>query len=449
MAYTVHFGKITKKRNSTKDSMAILNISPCSLKMPSDILRPVFTFQGDFPLTANYMYVPDFNRFYWITNTVFTYGHWEVSGQCDPLASYKNEIGASTQYILRSSAEYNTNLIDNLIPVETAPYSNTILSSMGLSIAGTYIVCAAGSTGNNYYLLTSSEWSSLYAKVFSSQFLQDYKNVWDAFVTEISNTVLKPDDYVISAIWIPFAVDSGESANISLGFTNTGVTGRIVHPGDVLHSHSVTLTVPDHPQKSTYGDFCNSNMFRKVSLTIPGYGTVPLNADALMDGNDVVFSYAVDVTGTVYANIQCGATFTALSFKVSTDAGFSVTRTDIPTALMSASIGALSATANPIGLAQGIASALNSVYPSVERSCQGASGALASAGISSNLALTTVCYYLGEIPNSVSGRALCKVKTPAELGGYMQCQSPALDLAATATEMDEILRYMEGGFYYE
>ena len=98
-----------KRENSTKrpDSTVTQITHNAVLKMPTSLLRPEITF--DFGLKGNpsyynYAYISDLgNRYYFIRDWTVGDGHlWTAHLEVDVLASWKNSIGNSTQYVTRS-----------------------------------------------------------------------------------------------------------------------------------------------------------------------------------------------------------------------------------------------------------------------------------------------------------------------------------------------------------
>ena len=110
MAYTVTFGVIYKRVNSTLNSYTAAFTASCAMKEPCDLLNPTFTLQLSNPglmhNNINYMEVSELGRFYWVTAMTFVLGHWEVTGKVDVLGTYKTDIGAHPQYVARSSQSW-------------------------------------------------------------------------------------------------------------------------------------------------------------------------------------------------------------------------------------------------------------------------------------------------------------------------------------------------------
>ena len=79
-------------------------------KIKSDVIGGTFT-----PVAFNYAYAPYWMRYYFITDWKFINGCWECYCSVDVLASFKNQINNTTAYVIRSSSNYDTNIIDTFI----------------------------------------------------------------------------------------------------------------------------------------------------------------------------------------------------------------------------------------------------------------------------------------------------------------------------------------------
>ena len=108
--------------NNTSDSREInknlteLSTINITLYLDTNVINPVFKLKN-FVNNANYMYVPDLHRYYYINN-------YTLSNQCvylhcsvDVLTTYKTEILNSECLISRSENDYNDNIVDTLAPI--------------------------------------------------------------------------------------------------------------------------------------------------------------------------------------------------------------------------------------------------------------------------------------------------------------------------------------------
>ena len=65
-------------------------------------------------LSANYMYIPLFNRYYFITDISSVANHlWRITSNVDVLMSYKNQILETNAFVARNQNEFNKDIIDN------------------------------------------------------------------------------------------------------------------------------------------------------------------------------------------------------------------------------------------------------------------------------------------------------------------------------------------------
>ena len=103
----------SRKINKNLNELSTINIT---LYLDTNVETPVFKVKN-YINNANYMYVPDLHRYYYINN-------YTLSNQCvylhctvDVLETYKTEILNSECLISRSETDYNDNIVDTLAPI--------------------------------------------------------------------------------------------------------------------------------------------------------------------------------------------------------------------------------------------------------------------------------------------------------------------------------------------
>lgn len=89
------------------------------LRDECDILNPVLTIEGLNPdTTFNYCYIPDFKRYYFITeSSVVRTGLMEFVLHVDVLQSWSSQILEQEGIVLRNEYEYNSMLIDDMVNI--------------------------------------------------------------------------------------------------------------------------------------------------------------------------------------------------------------------------------------------------------------------------------------------------------------------------------------------
>lgn len=467
MSYTVKFGYTNKRINSTKQTYTEAVSATCVLKDECDIHAPTFALHlsGEFPVTCNYMYVSEWNRYYWITSAKFYHGTWEVSGKCDVMASFKTDIGTTQAYILRSASMYDSQLIDNKLSFQATPAIGHEVQSLGLDATGIVLVTVVGTNADDsdssaYWAMTPSNWARLYCNLYKSQFLQDIKtNVWDAFAVDFVNLLISPGDYISNAIWlpVPYANVPGTEVTVTIAKCQTSAQGKHILPNQLLLYNSGSITLPNHPQEAAYGPWLRGNAASSDYVVLPGYGTINLDSDAIAAAavRALQYSWAVDCSGALTYQLNTNGKVYVATCNIGTPVGFADNRADIGTAVSSTlSAAAAGMNGNYLGMLGAVGNAALSMFPQVERVSSGGSRALPY--VQPNIETVSTFYKLytfgggGSMSFATIGRPLCIPAQINALSGYILCDSSATVSAyALQEELDEINNHLRGGFYYE
>ena len=140
----------------------------------------------------------------------FNKGLWTALLSTDVLATYKTQIGASSLYMLRASAEKDGRVVDNLYPCKTdcdfvdAPITNPY-NQTGCYVIG--VVNKHGMYGSiTYYALNRTSMAQVLHSLISE--VVDPANGFstsDASMA-LQRSVVDPVQYIKSAIWLPIPV---------------------------------------------------------------------------------------------------------------------------------------------------------------------------------------------------------------------------------------------------
>lgn len=85
-----------------------------TLRSETDFMNPVFRVESDNSTIYNYVYIPDFNRFYYLSPPVsIRSGLLEYSGRVDVLQSYYTQFIHCPMIAARSYSTYNAYLPDS------------------------------------------------------------------------------------------------------------------------------------------------------------------------------------------------------------------------------------------------------------------------------------------------------------------------------------------------
>ena len=113
------------------------------LREASSLIHPSITFTSDTIPTFNYVYIPIFNRYYYVTDiTSIKNKLWQMSLTVDVLMTYKEALLACTGYIDRNENEYNGLIPDNMISLEKGETIETVALNNELftSTRGSYVI---------------------------------------------------------------------------------------------------------------------------------------------------------------------------------------------------------------------------------------------------------------------------------------------------------------------
>ena len=117
----------------------------------SSILSPTLIFTTSDVVNANYLYITEWKRYYYITDiTILDNNKAVVKCNVDVLMSFKNEILNTKQNIVRSQNRYNMYMIDDKMKV----LCNKSMQTLNLKPpTGGWVLDNDLNTGNARYVL--------------------------------------------------------------------------------------------------------------------------------------------------------------------------------------------------------------------------------------------------------------------------------------------------------
>lgn len=105
------------------------------------------SFINNYVLSANYVYIPDFNRYYFINDiTSVRQNLWRLSLHVDVLMSYKKEIQNNYAFVSRNEFDYDPDIYDRELPtkqdvlVDFEQITNDLISDGSSSTLYQYVV---------------------------------------------------------------------------------------------------------------------------------------------------------------------------------------------------------------------------------------------------------------------------------------------------------------------
>lgn len=451
MTITCYSG-FSKKPNSTKQPTGGTDKSVV-LKQPTSVLNPVFIIEG---YNLSWNYIKWGVRYYYVDDIVIVHNNIaEYHCSTDVMATYKSDIGGSSQYILRSASSYNGRIVDNYYPAlaKNTHEANMITSPFNKS-GGCYVVGIQGKgAGGNGGAVTYYKGSASNIKA-----LVNYMLSGGYEVTEISEELLKcifnPLQYIVSCMWYPFDVPT-MNGGVDCGWWNVSGSG-LARVSTLEWGTNFSITIPKHPKTVQRGEYLNLLPYSRYRLEAGPWGIIPLDNFNLLDDTSLTCDYKVDLmTGSGRLNIQ-------YRDKVAYESIYT-TQIGVPVqlgqnmmnqgALMGTGTGAIntisSAITGDVGgmLFNGLGAIGNAVA-----STQAIPSTLGSNGtMSFNNSFGILADFLDVADDNIveNGRPLCAVRTVSTLSGYMICENADLDTGASPAEKEQILSNLNTGFYYE
>lgn len=151
MSFTIQLYNNKSPSNFVNKSIELIGSGTGTLRESTSILNPVVTFstviQSQLISSANYAYIDEFNRYYYITDIVSVVnGMWSISLHVDVLMTYKNGFRGLKAIVARQEHVYNMYLDDGWFMA----YQNPIIETIPFSAAAPfdseeYIMIIAGS----------------------------------------------------------------------------------------------------------------------------------------------------------------------------------------------------------------------------------------------------------------------------------------------------------------
>lgn len=490
----VKFGNTTKRKNSTLVPSVTGDLGDCLLKSPVSIVTPTFEIYSETYPDYNYCYVPEFHRYYFITDIVSTSaGQWDISCLVDVLATYKTGVLNTTAFVERAQSASNPRIPDGNTPMlmtfekfagdtVTIPFLISAEDAMSQT-AGAIIVTISGKAG--IVIVTDVGFSTPY--IFTPDQLLQFRDMLfdDVLMQELAEYYVNPITFINSCIWIPCnpgTVQAG-SGPIKVGNKELGVTAGIAKR---TTSFTTMIEIPlkyfteDENHVRSYADYRNVEPYTTFEMFLPGVGTVEIPISMLIhDGSSlpqininavlsiptgsITYTIRDLVGGGEIVGIYKGTIGVALPVVAQTsqdpfasERGFSQILSGAGTA-----VGGLFSAANSglsgysIGAITGGLAQINSGLVNIEsgnRKIASVAGSLGGFdGAQQNC--EGIRWVVRTWPISGSafaiGRPYCNTSRLSNFTGYVKCAGAYIGVNATDVEHNMLISMVNGGFYIE
>lgn len=447
----------------------------CSVQTPTIILD-LSDFQNDEIAKFNYAYIPLFHRYYWVTDTRWIRGLWEISLTVDVLATYKTTIGAAELYVLRAYKTsgglwaYDSSLIDNIYPVKTGcDFQVETAGDLwpmpgGHTDVGCYcigVVSKVASYGSiQYYILSRTSMVLLVTKLLDDAIITNNGFSLDDASLALQKSLIDPLSYIKSCTYLPFSInDISVTAVSSIEIFGYTFTLPAYIPNSMRLYKSYDFTRPTHPDTNSRGNWVNCSPYTLLTLNIPPFGLVELDTTATCNVSQIGALVTVDVpTGSgklevIAGDETIGGQDPVIIASVKSKIGVPISLSQVTRDYVGAATSAVSSIGKVLhgdflGAVSGVGSAINSAAPHL--STIGSTGAFADLWSYGGWNLTAQFYRPVEDDVAHHGRPFCRNRVINTLQGYIQVQDGDILLPnATLSEHQRVREYLESGFYYE
>ena len=466
------FYKFAKRTNSTKRPSGGQGFG-IDLKAPCNIIDPEIKIatQSD-PTGYNYCYLPTFSRYYWVKNWTYADGLWMASLTVDTLASYRDQIGYSTEYVVRSSAKFDPKIVDNLYPTKatvttktmlanTTPFTDDPEGNRGFFVVAVNAPGYVSFGGAVYLAMGGTTFQALMRALLSDT---DYLDISaEEISSNLTKALFNPIQYLSKAFWIPCgnAAIGAPINEIPVGWWKMRNVGNafVIQNTNDKQVFTFNISTPHHPQHITRGVYTDGAPYSEYTLYCPPFGEIKLNANLFVLQSTLYCRLTVDYrTGDAVLDLSFNHDFDTVFFSTSSNVAVSVQLAQIATnvdelsslgGLIQTAVGAIAGGAAAFfgggDIVNGIASGAQQT--TVQSQSKGGGASVAKYGITPYL--TGVFYDLVDDNNEDHGRPLCQRVQLFSIPGFIMVDDPDIALTATAAEIDSVKSYMKNGFFLE
>lgn len=415
-------------------------------------------------------YINILGNYYYINDIVFLNNDiFELHCSIDVLATYKTEIEASTQYIVRSThaADKNGFIPDNAYPM-TNNFSteHTIAgdhtwfnANMGTAVIGVLGPNAGDTT--TYYEMSTSALESLIVALYGIDVTQQLSIA--TIELGLLKTLYDPIKYMTSCILLPYTFSgTGNTTTIHTGYIDLA-TGSV--PVRKINSNedrvfTATISYSNHTQAATRGNYLNNSPYTQRLLTVMPFGTFNIDCSKLndyqnkirlqattnkSDGNTILEVYTIPnstsgIHNTLFwSNAQLGVHVPLYQSDSIFKQTFSLLgqQTSVVSSALTGNFAAI-----PGSCAQWI-NTVNTAHAPEVHMVGGSSGSFIVT--SNNVpTLDSTFYEVVPIDNNL-GYMVCDNKVLGNMSGFNICQNSRIALNAPSVDIEAVKNYMNSG----
>lgn len=463
MSFNATFYNFSKKPKSTAQPSSGTDYS-IILKAGSTVLSPTISLdigQSGNPTSYNYCYISEFGRYYYVSDWVWDNRLWTARCSVDSMASWKSNIGSSTEFIRRAASARDQSIIDNLYPLTTvrainkvditSPFASDI--DDGMFIVGILGYSNTGVGATKYYAFDNARMRNLCYQLLSDI---NYMNLdFTELSEQLSRAIINPTQYIVSCVWVPFKYNysAADREPVQIGWWEPGATAHALTPSELCWTYSYSIgNLPKHPSNVLYKYL---SPYTRYYLDFPPFGYIEIDPTDFVNSNTMVFDISVDLIsglGTLRVQTTAGndnPVYALVTAQVGVPMALSANTQAVlsaGTGLAMAGLGILTGgVAGAIIGSSSIGDVADAIKPKIQT--VGSSGGMGLYKAPAKL--TCLFQYTTAEDPTHNGYPLMASRTINTLSGYVLCDNANPSIPCTEDELNEIVENMNSGFYYE
>lgn len=441
-----------KRKNSTKRPSGghkrnVVLLDDVSLYSP--------VFQSEYwDYNDNYCYWA--NRYYYVTDVVtLRQNLFEVHCEIDPLATWKANIMATTAFVTFSTSDYDIGIPDYRLSSDPITITKSSAVEVFPGLAEEFVISYVGTSSAPTVGLTYSQLEGLQGDMMSNKCVKTITKWADSIITQSSESTnawnIVPSllgstsNSITRCVFMPKFHSIGTKGIVLAGGYDTNIVGETPS-----HSYSETYSV-SIPWAFGSGDFRNRAQFTSISIYLPGYGFLALNADNYQGQSSIsvqatLDSYVGEITYLVGGKAKATC---SISYPVQVGTSQVGNVPNAVTGVAQAVTGAMSE--NPVGVGMGAFNAVRSMM-ATDASSVGSAGGSSAFNAHTKITLVLMAHNTNVDPSTVAGtigRPLNAVRQIGKLSGYVQTADVEVPTTAPDEYKTVINDSLNGGMYIE
>lgn len=395
-------------------------------------------------------------RYYYVTDVVSKNRDiFAVHCEIDPMATWKDDIMGTNAFVTFSTSSYDIGIPDYRLSSDPSTITKSTQVEVFPKLGEEFVISYVGTSSAPTVGLSYSNLEGLQGAMMSNQCIKTITKWADGIITGSSESAnawnIVPSllgstsNSVTRCIFTPKFHSIGTKSIILAG----GYDPRI--GGDVpSHSYSETYSVKI-PWAFGAGDFRNRAQFTSMTIYLPGYGFLALNADNYQGQSSISVQATLDSYVGEITYLVGGKAKATCSISYPVQVGTSQVG-NIPNAVAGvgqAVAGAMSE--NPVGVGMGAYNAVRS-FMATDASSIGSAGGSSAFYCHTKITLVLMAHNTNVDPSSVAGtigRPLNAVRNIGSLSGYVQTADAEVQTSAPDEYKTVLNDSLNGGMYIE